>query len=168
MADDLTKSLFILTSCPDYKTGKTAVERFFAKNVLVKYDTVHVVETESVSAQNNGFWPAVDHGVSANRHIVKKMVDELQEEGFGHTDSWDTMGQGYASSTLHTIAHMLDGFFGIDSVFYNLVEDSHWLSPMCLGRIKADPGAFWLFTVEVKSEGPDVDRVPFMRPLGTE
>jgi len=39
---------------------------------------------------------------------------------------------------------MLDGFIGIDSVFYNLAEDSHWLSAPLRKTIEQHPEHYWL------------------------
>jgi hypothetical protein len=51
---------------------------------------------------------------------------------------------GYPSKVLHILTHMLDGFIGIDSAFYNLVEDSHWLSEPLRTTILRNPEGYWL------------------------
>ena len=53
---------------------------------------------------------------------------------------------------LHVITHLLDGFFGIDSYFYNLVEDSHWVSEELRATIKTSPSRYWLIAVEADFE----------------
>ncbi len=49
------------------------------------------------------------------------------------------MPQGYKSKMLHVITHFLDGFFGIDTFFYNLEEDSHWVSEELQKKIAEAP-----------------------------
>jgi hypothetical protein len=55
--------------------------------------------------------------------------------------------QGYVTKVLHTLTHLLDGFIGIDSVFYNLVEDSHWASEGLLKALQDTAGEYWLVPV---------------------
>src|SRR4030043_54062 len=58
--------------------------------------------------------------------------------------------QGYKSKILHVITHLLDGFFGIDTYFYNLEEDSHWVSEELKEKIKTNPPIFWLLSLEAQ------------------
>jgi hypothetical protein len=72
---------------------------------------------------------------------------ELQETGLGRAEDLLTLQQGYPSKLLHILTHMLDGFIGIDSVFYNLIEDSHWLSAPLRSTILHKPEHYWLVPV---------------------
>jgi hypothetical protein len=58
-----------------------------------------------------------------------------------------TLKQGYATKILHTLTHLLDGFIGIDSAFYNLVEDSHWVSGELAEAIRVAGAEYWLVPV---------------------
>jgi hypothetical protein len=42
----------------------------------------------------------------------------------------------------------LDGFFGIDTYFFNLEEESHWVSVELQKSMEAAPSAYWLLTIE--------------------
>ncbi|MEJ2057239.1 MAG: hypothetical protein P8X39_05310, partial [Desulfofustis sp.] len=64
------------------------------------------------------------------------------------------LNQGYQSKILHIIAHFLDGFIGIDSVFYNLIDDSHWLSDETRDKIEQQPDRFRLLSLKCYSLTP--------------
>lgn len=138
----------ILVSGPDADSCKKRVLRFFDKTQLVKYDSIHFEEGKTLSAEKELFWTRVTDGIAANRRVIQELADELKESGFETADDLPTLPQGYQSKILHTITHILDGFIGIDSRFYNLEEDSHWLSEPLREKIKADPTAFWLVAVQ--------------------
>lgn len=135
----------------------------------MKYDVVHVLEEESFSSQREDFQQKIEMAMEANRKVIGSLQNDLKEEGFFDVSTWQHMPQGYASNIVHTIVHLLDGFFGIDSAFYNLLEDSHWVTERIMERIKNDQEIYWLITVHGNSERPDeANRVPFLRPLGQE
>ena len=73
------------------------------------------------------------------------------------------MGQGYKSKILHTLTHFLDGFFGIDTCFYNLEEDSHWLSDGLAAEIKKYPKKFWLLRAKCSSKSGTTDFLERLR-----
>ena len=54
-------------------------------------------------------------------------MDELIKAKIYRAEDFHNIKQGYLSKTLHILSHFLDGFIGIDSYFYNLIDDSHWL-----------------------------------------
>jgi hypothetical protein len=58
--------------------------------------------------------------------------------------------QGFRTKMLHVITHFLDGFFGIDTYFYNLEEDSHWVSEQARRRIREAPSDYRLLSVEAE------------------
>ena len=131
----------------DLEAAQAHVLGFLEKTNLVHYTAVRVVAAETCSALDPRFWGLLEEGEACNREAMAKMVDELQEAGVSSLDNLLTLSQGFESKLLHTIAHMLDGFFGIDSEFYNLPEDAHWLSGQLRDEIKADPEGFWLVKV---------------------
>jgi hypothetical protein len=63
----------------------------------------------------------------------------------------ESLPQGYQSKTLHTLTHLLDGFFGIDSHFYNLIEGSHGVSAGLRGKIDSSPGGYMLLAVRAST-----------------
>ena len=67
----------------------------------------------------------------------------------GYTTLADLLNlpQGYHSKILHTIAHMEDGFFGIDAGFFDLDELSYRLSEQRKGEIQQQPDRCWLLTI---------------------
>jgi hypothetical protein len=71
----------------------------------------------------------------------------LKEEGVTSLDQLPHLEQGYVTKVLHTLTHLLDGFIGIDSVFYNLLEDSHQVSGSLAADIQASPTAYWLVPI---------------------
>ena len=58
------------------------------------------------------------------------------------------METGHLSNTVHTIAHLLDSFFGIDSCFFNLVEESHWVTDSLKKEIRENPSLYLLVNVK--------------------
>jgi len=141
----------MLVSGPDFATCCRKTRRFFERNLLVRYDQVQVVEAESVSAAHAVFWERLAAARAANREVLAGLLAELSAEGFRATADLMIMPQGYQSKILHTVAHLLDGFFGIDSRFYNLEEDSHGLTEAMQHKISTAPAGFWLIKVAASS-----------------
>jgi hypothetical protein len=135
----------------DQEMGRARALSFFAKNFLVKYDSVKVVDDRSFGADNQRFWEVVETGLRDNRRVIADLLRELQESGFAKISDLARMGQGYQSKTLHTLTHLLDGFFGIDTCFYNIEEDSHGLSEQLAATIRTRPGDFRVLTVACSS-----------------
>ncbi len=155
-----------LVAGPDFDTCARKVERFFEKNVLVRYDRVHSDASQSLPASEKDFNTRLQAAIELHREVIKDLVDTLEEEGGADLSQWHTMEQGYVSNTVHTLAHLLDGFFGIDSRFYNLVDHSHQVSDVLMEKIPQSPQEFWLIKTEGSSDGPDTDRLPFLRKQG--
>jgi hypothetical protein len=153
----------ILVSGPDFEACENKVLRFFTKNMLVRYDTVRIAEEESINAKDPLFWQRLENGVAANRRTLDELGEELTGEGFKSMADCLEMGQGYHSKLFHTIAHLLDGFFGVDTVFYSLEEDSHGVSKVLRQRIEADPGGFRIVKVVAESSVGDADQVQKLR-----
>ena len=86
-------------------------------------------------------------GLVANDVFARRMIEHLKEEGATTLEDLLSVKQGYATKILHTLTHLLDGFIGIDSVFYNLVEDSHWVSEELSEAIRGQQEEYWLVPV---------------------
>ena len=95
-----------------------------------------------------------------NRNFGQRLKSLREEKGLKQTDAAAKLGisysslqdlffikQGFESKILHTVTHMLDGFIGVDSAFYNLIEDSHWLSPSLRREITSHMHEYWLVRV---------------------
>jgi len=121
---------------------------FFDKSMLIHYDTVKVITKRSLSATDKDFWQEVDTAIAQNKSVLGKYIADLKETGCQSVDDFKSINHGYPSKIFHLIAHLLDGFIGIDSVFYNLPEDSHWLSDKLRNKIIAAPERYWLLYVE--------------------
>ena len=150
---DLQASHEILVIGVDLETCRQKTLRFFAKNILVRYDSITIVEAESVNGEHPRFWERVEAGEAANRMTLANMLADLKAEGFQQLDDIMQLRQGYQSKIFHTIAHLLDGFFGIDSALYNLEDDSHWLSSVRRQQIQAALHTCWLLKVAGRSTG---------------
>ena len=163
---DLQASHEILVIGADLETCRQKTLRFFAKNILVRYDSVTIVEAESVNGAHPRFWERVEAGEAANRMALANMLADLKAEGFQQLDDIMQLRQGYQSKVFHTIAHLLDGFFGIDTSLYNLEDDSHWLSAERRQQIEAAPHTCWLIKVAAASRGGTVpDRLQLLRSI---
>lgn len=134
-----------LVNDPDSRSAHNHVVHFFATTTLVRYEKIKIVKKEIISAENKLFYPRLEKALEENQRIITGLIKELQEEsGINNINELPKLQQGFASKTLHTIAHLLDGFFTIDSCFFNLVEDSHGLSAELRQKIDHAPGSFWL------------------------
>jgi hypothetical protein len=158
----------LLTPATDRDDAQARIEHFFAKNFLVKYDQVTILAERTSHAGNADFWKRLEEGIAANRRVVGELLDEMRAGGFEKLTDLTEMHQGYESKILHTVTHLLDGFFGVDTVFFNLVEDSHGLSNRLAAAIKANPAGFWLVEAECISDtGHDPDQLDMIRRLET-
>ncbi|MFZ5766870.1 MAG: hypothetical protein ACOY4H_14930 [Thermodesulfobacteriota bacterium] len=168
MDSDFRNTHCFLVDGPDRLAAVGKVNHFFASTVLVRYDQVVLVEEECCSATDAGFPALLARNIERNRELLAKLLGELAEEGFADLKRWSAMPQGYLSKTVHAAAHLLDGFFGVDSAFYNLIDDSHWVSDPLRERIEKSPDRFWLVTAVGLSRLPEADRIPFLRRHGRE
>lgn len=158
-----------LTDGADYAVCKSKVEHFLNTNLLVRYTTLYFDDDQRISAdQEIPFWETIHWGHEQNRLTIKGFLTELESLGCESLSDLGEMEQGYESKLLHTITHLLDGFFGLDSLFYNLLEDSHWVSARLSEKIKMDPAkAYFLVFVQGSFRSLSVaDRIPFMRRYG--
>jgi hypothetical protein len=132
----------------DRDTCTRKILYFLESYQLVRYGKVDIVEEDSLPAASPAFPEKLEEGLKVNRRRLRSFLAELQEEGFETLESLGEMTQGYPSKTLHTVAHLVDGFFGIDSHFFNLVEGSHWVTDGLREQLTSSPEKFMLVAVQ--------------------
>ena len=130
------------------------VRRFFDLTSLVMYDCVEVVEAQSSSALDVNFPAIIQAAEQKNRASVAALIAELEQTGVEKIADLQQLAHGYPSKVLHVLSHLLDGFIGIDSYFYNLIDDSHWLGTTTPKAISAAPEKFWLIHIDCFSASP--------------
>ena len=123
------------------------IRLFFRNYQLLRYHTVELAGDGVLPATSAEFWNRLEVGVAKNRTTVRALLGELRLEGLETLEDLEEMPEGYLGKTLHTATHLLDGFFGIDSYFYNLVEESHQVSAGLRKEIGSRPAAYMLLSV---------------------
>jgi len=146
----------ILCRGEDFDSASRHVQGFFDKTILLNYDDLQVAALGQGSWQavDQGFWAALDQGIADNHGVVADLVEELKETGFQSADDLSAIENGYQSKVLHIIAHLLDGFIGIDTVLYNMQEDSHWISKDLRTTITQNPTDYWLLAIKAGIKSP--------------
>ncbi len=142
-----------LVQAEDFSLASQRVLKFLNSYELVRYDT-YFIESNYLRADSERFWLELEKALEQNQKVLKEYLEELQKEGFGSFSELLKLPQGYLSKILHLVAHLLDGFFGIDSSFYNLVEDSHWISPSLKRDILKEPVRYFLVWVMAQMKEP--------------
>ena len=145
----------ILLGGESYAHCNQQVHKFFDLTSLVIYDCIEIREHKSVSGLDDHFLEIIDEAQKKNREIVRHLIAEISNSGIKQTEDLIHIKQGYLSKTFHILSHFLDGFIGIDSYFYNLLDDSHWLSPETRLRIQQNPGHYWLLHVDGFTTTPE-------------
>lgn len=140
----------ILTKGSDFLFSKKRILRFFQRYQLVSYSHVYVIESASLPASSHDFEGRLQKALLKNRQLVHSLLHELQSEGYATIRDLQTIPQGHKTKIFHVITHLLDGFFGLDTHFYNLEEDSHWVSGALWQNIKANPSHYWLLPVKAE------------------
>lgn len=136
-----------LTQAEDVEQAHHKVRHFMENTELIRYDSTTIDDGSIINGKANEFWAAVDQGVARNRKFAIQLIAELEETGISRIKELSDLPQGYPSKVLHTLVHILDGFIGVDSAFYNLLEDSHWLSEKLRNKIAESPEKYWLVPV---------------------
>ena len=142
----LVKHLF-LVKAKDYKAACQRIKNFLERYQLVSYEEIEFYP-EEITPKNPLFGKLLQEGISGNKRFIENSLKKLDEEGYKNVLDLKNLPQGYLSKELHTVVHFLDGFFGIDSIFYNLEEDSHWVSRKLYQEISENPECFWLVKVK--------------------
>lgn len=124
------------------------VENFLHQTELVRYESFTLTTEQIVNGTAPDFWPNLERGVQANEAFSNLLLSELQATGVSNLNDLLSLRQGYPSKLLHILTHMLDGFIGIDSAFYNLIDDSHSCSEQRRQQIKNSPESYWLIPVQ--------------------
>ena len=147
----------VLITGTDFESCRRQVLRYFDRTMLIRYDELEVLENDAINAGTVGFRSRMAEGLAANQQVLRDFITNLQIEGFTSLDDLHGLEKGYLSKLLHIIAHLLDGFIGIDSRFYNLVEDSHGVSRNLQQQIEAAPENYWILRVrgEIASAAED-------------
>lgn len=127
---------------------KDQVTRFFEQTSLVRYDRITISEENCLNALDAVFFTTLDRLVRKNKETIHQLLAELKTGGLKEVDSIAEIRQGYLSKTFHLLSHFLDGFIGIDSQFYNLLDDSHWVPDNRIAMIRRKPSEFWLISCE--------------------
>jgi len=153
----------MLIAGSDFESCRQQVVRFFDRTTLIRYDEIKVMENESINGVQKNFWPIIQEGLRSNKNILREFLTNLKEEGFTSLDDLQSLEKGYLSKILHTVAHLQDGFFGIDSRFYNLTEDSHGVSRNLQQKIASTPEYYWILRIKGKIASTAEDPLDAMR-----
>jgi hypothetical protein len=145
----------ILVAGNSFDSCSEQVHRFFNLTSLVIYDCIEVRPEQSFSGLDAGFAEALSKAVAENEKIVGALISDLQKTGLHSISDLHHLKQGYPSKVLHIIAHFLDGFVGIDSYFYNLPDDSHWISEETAAAVSLRPEKYWLIHIDCYSAAPE-------------
>ena len=140
----------MLVSGSDLATCERHVRLFFAKSQLVHYDSVEIDRQHSVNGTDPRFNDYLQEALAENRRILRGLLAKLQEEGCATLEDVLELHQGFKSKLLHTISHLLDGFFGIDSRLFDIDEISHWLTEGRQRELAQRPESCWLLRVKAQ------------------
>ena len=145
--ENLEISHDILLAGSDFESCRKRAKHFFDRTMLIRYDEVLALENESINGAEKEFRTRLQEGLAANHQAVGELLRNLKDEGFDSLEDIQGVEKGYVSKIFHTIAHLLDGFIGIDSRFYNLEEDSHGISRDLQQKILSAPQNYWILKV---------------------
>lgn len=145
----------ILLSGESFEHCCDQLHRFFDLTSLVIYDCIEARREHSAMGLDSTFFSHIATAEGRNRKIIGDLVAELDKAGIKNTLDLQNIAQGYLSKTLHILSHFLDGFIGIDSYFYNMLDDSHWLPPHTRQAIQTNPGHYWLIHIDCYSATPE-------------
>ena len=143
-----------LVSGQHYEDCKAQIDSFFEKTTLVQYDKISIDNDAIVNGGNEQFSERLKKSLDRNQAVLAKFIDELKTTGFVKRSDLPSLKQGYPSKVLHIIAHFLDGFISIDTAFYNLIDDSHWISAKTKEQLTSHPEKFWLIPLDCYSMTP--------------
>jgi hypothetical protein len=145
----------ILVGGNSFITSKKHVTHFFQRTDLVRYDYISINRAECLEATSPHFFDILDDKIKGNKDTLTKLIQDLEAAGVNTINDLLSLQQGYPSKVLHIATHFIDGFIGIDSVFYNLVDDSHWLPESTRNIIHSHPQEYWLIHLNGYSHTPE-------------
>lgn len=145
----------VLVTAEDFARASKQVDDFFDNTMLVRYDKIAIRQSQSYSADNPEFSAELEKSLAANVARLDSFIDEFSKTGFQSIQDLNKVECGYPSKLLHIITHFLDGFIGIDTIFYNLIDDSHWLPDSTREAMKENPSHFWLIHLDGYSDTPE-------------
>jgi len=131
------------------------VRRFFDLTSLVIYDCIQVIDELCYQGLDASFLPELEKAEKKNQLTVNSLIDELESAGIKQLSDLRSKDPGYRSKVFHVLAHMIDGFIGIDSYFYNLESDSHRVSETERQQLQAAPSKYWLIHIDCYSDLPE-------------
>lgn len=134
--------------------AKHKVLHFLDKYQLVRYDFYEIDEDQIFSVCDDKFKEKLDFCIKQNYQVLNKFIDIIQNEGFDSLKDLLKLPQGYLSKVVHLIAHFLDGFFSIDSFFYNLIEESHWISNKLRNKLEVSQEGYYIIGVKAYFKEP--------------
>jgi len=130
------------------ETCQNKTAHFLRTNQLAMPLKFDFLEKRIIRADESSFLQRINQGIMENKIVLRDFISELKKENFNQVEGLADIPQGYLSKTLHTIAHLLDGFFGIDAYFFNLVEDSYFISCTLFEKINNEPNFYYIISVE--------------------
>ena len=140
------RHVFLLKSA-DAAECLERVQRYLSSYDLLRYSRVESGDAPPMPASDPDFQSRLEEGMGENRRRLRSLLDELRREGIETLEDLGELSQGHLTNTLHTVTHLLDGFFGIDSHFFNLVEGTHEVSDVMREKMASDPGQYMLVEV---------------------
>ena len=140
-------SHLFLVEAESPQEGTEQVEHYLKGNQLITYSDLVIRPEEIIGSKEGRFWPMLEKGIAKNMDFALSLVETLKDEGVETLDGLVQMEEGYLTKLLHTLTHLLDGFIGVDSVFYNLVEDSHRISRTLKMSVDTECEKYWLIPV---------------------
>lgn len=145
----------LLLEGDSYEHCTQHVHKFFDLTSLVIYDCIEASVEKSSCGLDADFFGTIREAEKKNHQTVQELVGELTKSGIHNICDFHKIEQGYQSKTLHVLTHLLDGFIGIDSYFYNLIDDSHWLPDSTVLEIQKKPSQYWLIHIDCFSATPE-------------
>jgi hypothetical protein len=123
------------------------IRHFLFTYDLLRYSRVEIAGDPPLPASDPDFEGRLEKSMEENRRRLCSLLEELRREGIETVRELGDLSQGHLTNTLHTATHLLDGFFGIDSFFFNLIEGTHDVSEALRKKIVSSPGQYMLVSV---------------------
>lgn len=142
----------LLVTGPDFESCSRRVHGFFSASQLVHYDNIEIDRARSCNGAGPSFRKQLNKALTGNQQVLAQLLGELQQAGCTRLEDLLTLPQGFQSKLVHTMAHMLDGFFGIDACFFDLDEVSYRLTENRRRQLEEQPEQCWLLGITAGSQ----------------